>query len=199
MRVLRGLRPKEYARNRSAGRCYTPRHECFRRGSTPRPLDWLLFASNPAATVMFFFVPSGYVLGRAPDRDGKICPFLVRRVFRIALRLCGLFASACVTLILIGSTPQVLTGFFIKKFRPEPTWPQLWDNLILTSSWVNGPPWSIWPEFVGSAFLPFLAFAHKLVPHKWRWLLFSSVSVTLAFSTLKLVIWFYRSIEFFCK
>jgi peptidoglycan/LPS O-acetylase OafA/YrhL len=153
----------------------------------------LLFAFNPAASVMFFFVLSGYVLGRALDRDGKISPFLVRRAFRIIppFVFAVLFASACVTLIRIGSTPQVLTGFFMKQFWPEPTWPQLWDNLILTSSWVNGPPWSIWPEIVGWAFLPFLAFAHKLVPHKWRWLLLLSVSVALPFSAFKLVIWFY--------
>ena len=55
----------------------------FAGGLTPHPLDWLLFAFNPAASVMFFFVLSGYVLGRALDRDGAISPFLVRRAFRI--------------------------------------------------------------------------------------------------------------------
>jgi hypothetical protein len=67
----------------------------FAGGSTPRPLDWLLFAFNPAVSVMFFFVLSGYVLGRALDRDGKISPFLVRRAFASfrpsslrAVRLC---------------------------------------------------------------------------------------------------------------
>lgn len=149
--------------------------------------------SIPPRPLCSFFVLSGYVLGRALDRDGKISPFLVRRAFRIIppFVFAVLFASACVTLIRIGPTPQGLTGFFMKQFWPEPTWPQLWDNLISTSSWVNGPTWSIWPEIVGSAFLPFLAFAHKLVPHKWRWLSFLSVSVALAFSAFKLVIWFY--------
>ena len=165
----------------------------FAEGSTPHPLDWLLFAFNPAASVMFFFVLSGYVLGRALDRDGKISPFLVRRAFRIIppFVFSVLFAFACVVLIRIDPHPLGLTDFFMKPFWPEPTWPRLWDNLILTSSWINGPTWSIWPEIVGSAFLPFLAFAHKLVPHKWRWLLFLSVSVALAFSAFKLVIWFY--------
>jgi hypothetical protein len=80
----------------------------------------------------------------------------------------------------------------MKPFWPEPTWYQLWDNLILRSSWINGPTWSIWPELVGSAFLPFLVFAHKLVAHKWRWLLlFLPISVALAFSAFKLVLWFY--------
>jgi peptidoglycan/LPS O-acetylase OafA/YrhL len=165
----------------------------FAESSTPHPLDWLLSAFNPAASVMFFFVLSGYVLGRALDRDGKISSFLVRRAFRIIppFVFAVLFAFACVTLIRIDPAPQGLTGFFMKAFWPEPTWSQLWDNLILTSSWVNGPTWSIWPEIVGSAFLPFVASAHKLVPHKWRWLLFLSVSVALAFSGFKLVIWFY--------
>jgi peptidoglycan/LPS O-acetylase OafA/YrhL len=165
----------------------------FAGGSTPHPLDWLLFAFNPAASVMFFFVLSGYVLGRALDRDSKIFPFLVRRAFRIIppFVFAVLFAFACVTLIRSDPAPQGLTGFFIKPFWPEPTRPQLWDNLILTSSWVNGPTWSIWPEIVGSAFLPFLTFAHKLVAHKWRWPLFLSVSIVLAFSAFKLVLWFY--------
>jgi peptidoglycan/LPS O-acetylase OafA/YrhL len=85
----------------------------FAGGSTPRPLDWLLFAFNPAASVMFFFVLSGYVLGRALDRYGKISPFLVRRAFRIIppFVFAVLLASACVTLIRIGPTPQGLTGF----------------------------------------------------------------------------------------
>ena len=95
------------------------------------------------------------------------------------------------TLIRIDPAPRGVTGFFMKPFWPEPTWSQLWDNLILTSSWVDGPTWSIWPELVGSAFLPFLVFAHKLAPHKWRWLLFLSVSVALTFSAFKLVFWFY--------
>jgi len=176
----------------------------FAGGLTPHPLDWLLFAFNPAAAVMFFFVLSGYVLGRALERDSRIFPFLVRRAFRIVppFVFAVLFAFACVTLIRIDPVPSGLTGFFMKPFWPEPTWSQLWDNLILTSSWVDGPTWSIWPELVGSAFLPFLVFVHKLVPapndsttlspHKWRWLLlFFSISVALAFSAFKLVLWFY--------
>ncbi len=165
----------------------------FAGDSTPHPLDWLLFAFNPAASVMFFFVLSGYVLGRALDRDGAISPFLVRRAFRIIppFVFSVLFAFACVTLIRIDPAPSGLTDFFMKGFWPQPTQSQLWDNLVLATSWINGPTWSIWPELVGSTFLPFLAFAHKLVPHKWRWLLFLSVSIVLAFSAFKLVIWFY--------
>jgi len=176
----------------------------FAGGLTPHPLDWLLFAFNPAAAVMFFFVLSGYVLGRALERDSRIFPFLVRRAFRIIppFIFAVLFAFACVTLIRIDLAPSGLTEFFMKPFWPEPTWYQLWDNLILRSSWINGPTWSIWPELVGSAFLPFLVFVHKLVPapndsttlspHKWRWLLlFFSISVALAFSAFKLVLWFY--------
>jgi peptidoglycan/LPS O-acetylase OafA/YrhL len=166
----------------------------FAGGSTPHPpLDWLLFAFNPAASVMFFFVLSGYVLGRALDRDGAISPFLVRRAFRIIppFVFSVLFAFACVTLIRIDPAPSGLTDFFMNPFWPRPSQAQLWDNLVLKTSWINGPTWSIWPELVGSAFLPFLAFIHILVPRKWRWLLFLSISVVLAFSAFKLVLWFY--------
>jgi len=165
----------------------------FAEGLTPHPLDWLLFAFNPAAAVMFFFVLSGYVLGRALERDSRIFPFLVRRAFRIIppFVFTVLFAFACVMLIRIDPAPTVLTNSFMEHFWPEPTQSQLWDNLILRASWINGPTWSIWPELLGSAFLPFLAFAHKLVPCKWRWLLFVAISVALAFSTFKLVLWFY--------
>src|SRR5258708_21306346 len=44
-------------------------------------MDALLFAFNPAAAVMFFFVLSGYVLGGSLERDGAIAPYFARPPF----------------------------------------------------------------------------------------------------------------------
>jgi peptidoglycan/LPS O-acetylase OafA/YrhL len=90
----------------------------FAGGSTPHPLDWLLYAFNSAASVMFFFVLSGYVLGCALNREGKISPFLMRPAFRIipSFVFAVPFALACETLIRIDPAPAGLTAVFMKTF-----------------------------------------------------------------------------------
>jgi hypothetical protein len=92
------------------------------------------------------------VLGCAIDRDSNFVGYITRRFFRIVppFVFSVLFAFACVTLVRIDPMPFGLTDFFQRPFWPQPTLDQLSDNLILRSSWINGPTWSIWPELVGS-------------------------------------------------
>ena len=154
---------------------------------------WLLWVTNPAAAVCFFFVLSGYVLGRALERDGEFFPYVVRRAFRIApmFLVSLLFAYVCVTLVRIDPAPSDITGFFKRPFWPTPDISQLWDNLLFRSSWINGPSWSIYPEIIGSLALPLLVYGHKRASGRWQWPLFIFVTIALAFSDYRLVIWFY--------
>lgn len=155
--------------------------------------DFLLMVARPEASVMLFFVLSGYVLGRSIERNGDLPTYLIRRAFRILpmFVLSVLFAYVCVTTIRIDAPPVETTAFFQRPFWPTPTTSQLWDNLTFQSSWINGPSWSIYPEIIGSVFLPFLVFLHRRTEACWQWPLFLAVFVLLAFTPYRLVVWFY--------
>jgi peptidoglycan/LPS O-acetylase OafA/YrhL len=154
---------------------------------------WLLWVTNPAASVMFFFVLSGYVLGLALERSGGFIPFVIRRCFRILpmFVLSVLFAYACVTLVRIDPAPSGLATYFQQIFWPGPQVSDLLDNLTFNNFLVNGPSWSIYPEIIGSLLLPPLVYVHRLVNARWRWLLFVVVTAMLAFTKCRFVIWFY--------
>lgn len=143
--------------------------------------DVILWPTHNQACVLFFFVLSGYVLGLALERQGAFFPYITRRAFRILplFVVSVLFAYASVTLAGQGEGwPMRTTG-------------ELWDNLLLRSFLINGPTWSIYPEIIGSIWLPLLVFLHGRCPHRWRWPLFILVSTVMAFSPLRLVFWFY--------
>lgn len=156
-------------------------------------VGWLLWITNPGASVMFFFVLSGYVLGLALERSGRFVPYVIRRAFRILpmFILSVLFAYACVRMIRIEPLPSGLTEFFQLTFWPMPEVAQLIDNLTFQSSSINGPSWSIYPEIIGSLFLPVLVFAHGFVAPRWKWGIFTVCAAALAFSDYRLVLWFY--------
>lgn len=96
--------------------------------------DALLAAFNSAAAVIFFFVLSGYVLGRALERDGALASYLGRRLFRLIPPFVAavLFAFACERLLRIDPIPPGLTQGFERMFWPQPTWDALRDNLLLS-------------------------------------------------------------------
>ena len=73
-------------------------------------MDAMLLAFNSAAAVIFFFVRSGYVLGRALERDSALVPYLVRRLLRLfpAFVVMVLFAFACERLFRIDPIPSGL-------------------------------------------------------------------------------------------
>jgi peptidoglycan/LPS O-acetylase OafA/YrhL len=156
-------------------------------------MDALLFAFNSAAAVIFFFVLSGYVLGRALERDGAFAPYLVRRLFRLLppFVVVVLFTFACERIFRIDPIPSGLMPGFQRMFWPQPTWDALWDNLLLRSFTVNGPTWTFLLELLGALMLLFVAAAHVRIEQRWRWTLFVAITTLLAISPYYTLLWFY--------
>jgi peptidoglycan/LPS O-acetylase OafA/YrhL len=156
-------------------------------------MDALLFAFNSAAAVIFFFVLSGYLLGRALERDGAFVTYLVRRLFRLlpAFVVVVLFTFASERLFRIDPIPSGLKPGFQRMFWPQPTWDALWDNLLLISFKVNGPTWTLFPELMGALMLPFVVAAHVRIVPRWRWALFVAIATLLAISPYHTLLWFY--------
>ena len=156
-------------------------------------MDTLLLAFNPAAGVMFFFVLSGYVLGGSLERNGAFAPYLARRLFRLIPPFAAavLFAFACERLLRLDPAPSGLTPGFERMFWPQPTWDELWDNLLLGSYHVNGPTWTLYPELLGSLLLPFVVAAHGRITPRWRWALFAAIATLLAIGPYHTLLWFY--------
>jgi peptidoglycan/LPS O-acetylase OafA/YrhL len=163
--------------------------------SNPQPAltDALFSTFNPAAAVMFFFVLSGYVLGGSLERDGAITPYLARRLFRLVPPFAAavLFAFACERLLRLDPAPSGLTPGFQRLFWPQPTWDDLWNNLLLGSNSVNGPTWTLYPELLGSMMLPFVVAAHGRIEPRWRWGLFAAITTLLAIGPYQTLLWFY--------
>jgi len=156
-------------------------------------MDALLFAFNSAAAVIFFFVLSGYVLGRALERNGAFAPYLVRRLFRLLppFVVVVLFTFACERLFRIDPIPSGLMPGFQRMFWPQPTWDALWDNLLLSSFRVNGPTWTLLAELLGALMLPLVVAAHVRIGPRWRWALFVAIATLLAISPYYTLLWFY--------
>ena len=156
-------------------------------------MDAMLLAFNSAAAVIFFFVRSGYVLGRALERDSALVPYLVRRLLRLfpAFVVMVLFAFACERLFRIDPIPSGLNPGIQRMFWPQPTWDALRDNLLLSSFKVNGPTWTLFPELMGALMLPFVVAAHVSIASRWRWALFIAIATLLAISPYHTLLWFY--------
>lgn len=148
---------------------------------------------QPASAVIVFFVLSGYVLGQSLSRDTNYLAFAGRRLLRIlpAFIVSVLFAYLVVSSVRIEPAPASTSAFFQSVFWPAPTWGDVYDNLLLNNSHVNGPTWSIWPELVGSAILPVVVIIHGKAPQKYQWLVFAILAVVLAFSQVRLFLYFY--------
>jgi peptidoglycan/LPS O-acetylase OafA/YrhL len=91
----------------------------------------------------------------------------------------------------LDPAPAGLTAGFQKLFWPQPTWHDLWDNLLLGSNRVNGPTWTLFPELLGSMMLPFVVAAHGRIEPRWRWALFAAVTILLASGPYRTLLWFY--------
>ena len=153
--------------------------------------EWLLWPTNPGSAVFFFFVLSGYLLGRALERDTRPLAFLTQRVFRIApmLVVSVLFAFLCLTTIrpLGGELSISFRSFFI-----TPSFDDLADNILLRGFLVNGPSWSLYPEMVGSVLLAVLIPLHCAIGQRWQWPTFVLVFIALSsFGQTHLGLWFY--------
>jgi peptidoglycan/LPS O-acetylase OafA/YrhL len=139
--------------------------------------------TNPGMAVLFFFVLSGYVLGRSLERDGNYARFVTRRAFRIlpAFIAAVLFGYACLSLFRIDIATPGLSDFFKLNFWPELSGKDLLDNFLFRSTRVDGPTWSIYWEIIGSIFLPALVYLHREAATKYQIPLFIIASAFISF------------------
>ena len=186
LETLRGLAALVVAM--SHGRC-----AFVEPNSTPNVVNFVLNVFQPASAVVVFFVLSGYVLGKSLTGDTNYIAFAARRLLRIlpAFVVSVLFAYFVVSSVRIEPAPASTSAFFQSVFWPAPTWGDLFDNLLLIGSRVNGPTWSIWPELVGSAILPIVVGIHGRIPQRFQWLVFTILATALAFSQVRLFLYFY--------
>lgn len=152
----------------------------------------LLSLSNPGASVQFFFVLSGYVLGLSIARNPHYPRYIVQRILRLApmFIVASVFTYLCITLIRLEALPANVTPFFKAQF-PAHQLADLARDLTLQSSAINGPAWSIRPELIGSLFLPVLVIAHLNTPAKYRPALFFIIATILAFTRYRYFLYFY--------
>jgi peptidoglycan/LPS O-acetylase OafA/YrhL len=186
LETLRGLAALVVAM--SHGRCAFVESDGALKG-----VDFVLSIFQPASAVVVFFVLSGYVLGKSLSNETNYLAFAVRRLLRIlpAFIASVLFAYLVVNSVRLDPAPATTSPFFQSVFWPAPTWNDLYDNLLLINSRVNGPTWSIWPELVGSAILPIVVSIHGRIPQRFQWLAFAILATALAFSQVRLFLYFY--------
>ena len=132
-------------------------------------------------------------VGGSLERNGAFAPYLARRLFRLIPPFAAavLFAFACERLLRLDPAPSGLTPGFVRMFWPQPTWDELWANLLLGSYHVNGPTWTLYPELLGSLLLPFVVAAHGRIAPRWRWALFAAIATLLAIGPYHTLLWFY--------
>ena len=139
----------------------------------PKAFDWIIYHLNPGSAVVIFFVLSGYVLGTSLSSDTNYIGYAIRRVLRIipAFVFSVLFTAIMVSVVRLDPPPADATSFFQSMFWPAPTWTDVWNNLLFVDFRVNGPTWSIWPELVGSAFIPVVFVIHVRFAKFPQWLI----------------------------
>ena len=166
---------------------------CVFAASSTDPLTGVFFRyTNPAAAVFYFFVLSGYVLGRSFERSPSYVPFIVRRVFRILpLFIFSVLVAFAVKQVWRPDFAALGASSGFIQLNPELELRDIWDNLLFRNSKVNGPSWSIYPELLGSLLLPPLIYLHAKIPSRFEWLLFVVAIPLLALSPAKIAIWFY--------
>lgn len=115
---------------------------------------------NPHASVIIFFVLSGYVLSGSLQRRGlswkSVSGFYVNRLFRL---FPALWAASVVSAILMLLFPQTsirptITLWFFLYVRPFPSLYQLILATLAIDRSLIMPVWTIFIELVGSAIVP---------------------------------------------
>jgi peptidoglycan/LPS O-acetylase OafA/YrhL len=133
-------------------------------GIYPSCESWVLMMGRPAVT--FFFLLSGYVLGKSVDKTNfsplseYIC-YCVRRISRLypALFIALIVAAILARFYVIPNPSADLSGWFSKSIAKATTIHGLHDYLgsfRLYYLRLDPPLWTIQVEFVCSLYLPFL-------------------------------------------
>ena len=125
-------------------------------------VNTVILAFPAGAAVILFFTLSGYVLGLSLERDGQFLPFIVRRFFRI---FPALWVAILVTFALQGSfapglPAEAFTEWFRNVFLNNPSWDDLWRNLVLDKATIDQVVWSMKPEMICALALPLVILIH---------------------------------------
>jgi peptidoglycan/LPS O-acetylase OafA/YrhL len=144
-------------------------------------LSWLnmvlLTIGNGSGGIFIFFILSGYVLTLSLERTDLsplvLLGFYVRRFFRIwpALAFAALFALIVVQIFRMFSVPPEAQQF-ISWAAPTFHFSDAAANIVLMSTKINGPTWTIWTEVCWSALLPALVMLHRNLDNVGRILVF---------------------------
>ena len=118
---------------------------------------------NSSAAVVLFFVLSGYVLTLSLNRQkaggisvGAISSYAIRRLFRL---LPPMWASIAVMWIVLSAFRRpadndVFSLWFTSVFATTLGPVDIFQNLALVSFRTNPVTWTMYIEFIGSAFIP---------------------------------------------
>ena len=129
----------------------------------PEPLRIAIdFVFNAHASIIVFFVLSGFVLTRSLLRRGIAWPnvfgFYVARLFRL---LPALWVASAVSAVFLLCYPQLkmhptVTLWFWLYLHPFPSWLQLALAAVAVDKSLIMPVWTVFIEFMGSAILPIM-------------------------------------------
>lgn len=124
--------------------------------------------------VLFFFVLSGYVLGRPLLRKRMTLRFATAYLVKRFCRLCPLLVLVFVLAFYAAKFLDLeqLTDFQVNQWAANlSAWmaqvrtpQQLWENILLIQRGLNVPTWTIKVELICSALLPFVVL---LLPRRW--------------------------------
>jgi peptidoglycan/LPS O-acetylase OafA/YrhL len=107
------------------------------------------------AAVVFFYVLSGFVLGRSLSRDSRVFPFVIRRLARLLPVLWASLAVAiAVSMIVAGPPIQGATNWY-NVYRSIDTSPHAIVMNVVALSWrINSVMWSVQIELFVIPLLP---------------------------------------------
>jgi peptidoglycan/LPS O-acetylase OafA/YrhL len=112
------------------------------------------------ASVVFFYVLSGFVLGQSLSRDARFFPFVVRRLFRLLPVLWVSLAAAIVVSRIVAGPPLDGATDWYNFYRSVDTSPNAIAANALGLSWrINSVMWSVQIELFVIPLLPLGALA----------------------------------------
>jgi len=116
-----------------------------------------------SASVVLFFVLSGFVLGLSLNKKGAFnlqayIQFILRRLIRIWSTFVISIILTCLYLLFFYNykvTPYT-TGWFFKKYQFQLTYKMILENITFLNTQLNSNSWSLKLEIIGSFCMPFL-------------------------------------------
>jgi peptidoglycan/LPS O-acetylase OafA/YrhL len=123
----------------------------------PQPLFMFLIGGifEQDASVVFFYVLSGFVLGQSLSRDPRFYPFVVRRLARLLPVLWASLAVAIVISMIVAGRPTDGATDWYNVYRSVDTSPHAIIMNAVALSWrINSVMWSVQIELFVIPLLP---------------------------------------------